>query len=71
MITENRWEYLECAVDGEGNIYFSRPQTVAALDPDFHLRWSCTLAETFLYHPVIGPRETLLVRSFETLYAIE
>jgi hypothetical protein len=65
------WEYLESAVDGQGNIYFFQPHAVVSLDAEFRLRWTVELPEVHLYDPVIGPHETFLVHSFGTLHALE
>jgi hypothetical protein len=64
------WEYLEAAIDGAGNIYSCSPNIAFSLDPDGRLRWKVRLPEEHLYNPVVGPSETLLVRSYGKLYAI-
>lgn len=64
------WQsYTDCAVDGEGNIYFCHDQQAISLDPDFRLRWQAEFPAV-LFHPVIGPPGTLLVNSSETLYVL-
>lgn len=65
-----RWEYLKAAIDGAGNIYSCCPNAVFSLDPEGGLRWRVRLPEEQLHDPVIGPGETLLVRSYGKVYGI-
>ncbi len=66
----SRWEYLEAAVDGGGNVYSCCPNTAFSLDPEGALRWKVRLPEEHLYNPVIGPQERLLLHSYGKLYGV-
>ena len=71
-LSNGHWEYLRsAALDGEGNLYFCRPHALVSLDAGLRLRWVGSLPEEYLYDVAIGPRETVLVRSYGTLYAVE
>lgn len=69
-VLDTRWEYLDAAIDGAGNIYSCLPNQAFSLDPEGRLRWKVRLPEEHLYHPVIGPGDTLLVQGRRKIYAI-
>ena len=69
-VLDTRWEYLDAAIDGAGNIYSCCPNAAFSLDPEGRLRWKVRLPEEHLYNPVIGPGDTLLVQGRRKVYAI-
>ncbi|MBI4637957.1 MAG: hypothetical protein HY727_16600 [Candidatus Rokubacteria bacterium] len=70
-VVEGWLDYLECASDADGNIYFCPKFHAVSLDPEFRVRWSLRFECEYLWHPVLTPDGTLLIAGGDTLFAIE
>lgn len=69
-LTPRGFRYLPAAIDGSGRAYVCVETSVLSLEGEAQPRWRLALEEPVRGGPVMGPRETVLVRVSGKLLAI-